>query len=410
MRAAPIPSARKATPVSPIPARTTATRKDPRRRAISRRGGTVSTKMTRNPSARRKTTTPYRPAAARSGRAAISRPMAALAIILWRALQHMPNVDGFAPSEILHFPPSEPSRPDGTDFAVVSHRNFVAGPDLARRVSDSDREDVAYREEVLDLDPIGVLLGQDFAPRQGQGKHAARGVHRELMASSEHPDIGKTPSERGPFDEAQPGVAELEAGEVRHLLREARARGGRPGTEGGSGSSSRACARNRGGGAGPVRTAASDTDHGFDGGSGRSPAGGGIRGSTRASLHPPRPCTVPPNRTREGPDGGPPPCSTERSRAGVRRAPGAGRARGGSGRAGPRGGGRDRCGPAGPPPSCTRDIHTPRDLLPTPAPLHPRCGRGLGRCRASSGSSRRRRCRRTRGWRRSKGSRVRSPR
>src|SRR6059058_728368 len=198
MRAAPIPSARKATPVSPIPARTTATRKDPRR----------------------KTTTPYRPAAARSGRAAISRPMAALAIILWRALQHMPNVDGFAPSEILHFPPSEPSRPDGTDFVLVPHRNFVAGPDLASRVSDSDREDVAHREEVVDLDPVGVLLGKDFAPRQGQRKHAARGVHRELLPSSEHPDIGKTASERRSFDEAQSGVAELEAGEVRHLLRE----------------------------------------------------------------------------------------------------------------------------------------------------------------------------------------------
>src|SRR5437879_4343542 len=65
-RAAPTPSARKAIPVSPIPASTTATRNEPRRRAISRRGGTVSTKMTRNPSASRKTTTPYRPAAARS--------------------------------------------------------------------------------------------------------------------------------------------------------------------------------------------------------------------------------------------------------------------------------------------------------------------------------------------------------
>src|SRR5438309_4833612 len=222
MRAAPTPSARKAIPVSPIPASTTAMRKEPRRRAISRRGGTVSTKMTRNPSARRKTTTPYRPAAARSWRAAISRPMAALAIILWRALQHMPNVDGFAPSEILHLPPSEPSRPDGTDFALVPHRNFVAGPDLARRVSDSDREDVAHREEALDLDPIDVLPGHEFAPRQGQGKHAARGVHRELLPSSEHPDIGKTASERRSFDEAQSGVAELEAGDVRHLLREAR--------------------------------------------------------------------------------------------------------------------------------------------------------------------------------------------
>src|SRR5256885_2320793 len=156
-RAAPTPSARKAIPVSPIPASTTATRKAPRRRAISRRGGTGSTKMTRTPSARRKTTTPYRPAAARSGRAAISRPMAALAIILWRALQRMPNVDGFAPSEILHLPPSEPSRPDGTDFALVPHRNFVAGADLARRLSDSDRGDVAHREGVLDLHPIGGL-------------------------------------------------------------------------------------------------------------------------------------------------------------------------------------------------------------------------------------------------------------
>src|SRR2546421_2142217 len=221
-RAAPTPSARKAIPVSPIPASTTATRKEPRRRAISRRGGTVSTKMTRNPSARRKTATPYTPAAARSGRAAISRPMAALAIILWRVLQHMPNVDGFAPSQILHLPPSKPRRPDGTDFALVPHRNFVAGPNLMRCVSDSNRENVAHREEVLDLDPVGVLLGEDFAPCQSQGKHAARGVHRELLPSSEHPDIGKTASERRPFDEAQSGVAELEAGEVRHLLREAR--------------------------------------------------------------------------------------------------------------------------------------------------------------------------------------------
>src|SRR5437867_5579207 len=154
MRAAQIPSARKATPVSPIPARTTATEKDQRRKAISRRDETVSMKMTRNPSARRKTTTPYRPAAARSGRAAISRPMAALAIILWRALQHMPNVDGFAPAEILHLPPSEPRRPDGTDFALVAHRNFVAGANLARRVSDSAREDVAHREEVFDLESV----------------------------------------------------------------------------------------------------------------------------------------------------------------------------------------------------------------------------------------------------------------
>src|SRR5438046_6989796 len=170
MRAAPIPSARKATPVAPNPASTTATRQEPRRRAISRRGGTVSTKMTRNPSARRKTTTPYRPAAARSGRAAISRPMAASAIILWRPLQHMPNVDGFAPSEILHFPPSEPTRPYGQDFALVPHRNFVAGPDLGRRVSDSDREDVTHREEVLDLDPVGVLLRRDIAPRRCPGQ------------------------------------------------------------------------------------------------------------------------------------------------------------------------------------------------------------------------------------------------
>src|SRR5437867_12257561 len=218
MRAAQIPSARKATPVSPIPARTTATEKDQRRKAISRRDETVSMKMTRNPSARRKTTTPYRPAAARSRRAAISVPIAAVAINLWRALQHMPNVDGFAPSEILHFPPSEPSRPDGTDFALVPHRNFVAGPDLASRVSDSDREDVAHREEVVDLDPVGVLLGKDFATRRGQRKHAARGVHRELRPSSEHPDIGRTASERRSFDEAQSRVAELAAGELGHLL------------------------------------------------------------------------------------------------------------------------------------------------------------------------------------------------
>src|SRR5207249_5346506 len=187
MRAAPIPSARKATPVSPIPASTTATRKDPRRRAISRRGGTVSTKMTRNPSARRKTTTPYRPAAARSGRAAIWRPMAALAIILWRALQHMRYVDGFAPSEILHFPPSEPSRPDGTDFALVPHRNFVAGPDLGRRVSDSDAKELTHGRKASDLTPEAFLLGQTLPPGQGQESNAARGGNRDRRPSPDHP-------------------------------------------------------------------------------------------------------------------------------------------------------------------------------------------------------------------------------
>src|SRR6267378_1813805 len=133
----------------------------------------------------------------------------------------MPNVDGFAPSEILHLPPSQTSRSDGADLASVPHGDLIAWPDLMRRVPDSDREDVAHRKKVFDLDPVGVLLRKDLTTRQGQGEHAPRGVHRELLSSSEHTDIGKTTPKCRSFDEGRSCIAELEAGEVRHLFGEA---------------------------------------------------------------------------------------------------------------------------------------------------------------------------------------------
>src|SRR2546430_12544532 len=147
MRAAPTPRARNAIPVSPIPARTTATRKDPRRRAISRRGGTVSTKMTSNPRARRNTTTPYSPAAARSGRAAISRAMAALRIILWRPLQPMADVDRFAPSEFLHLAPTETSGPDPTNLGPLPHDDLLPRPNHAGAIPAQHRERGARRRK-----------------------------------------------------------------------------------------------------------------------------------------------------------------------------------------------------------------------------------------------------------------------
>src|SRR2546430_13902484 len=107
--------------------------------------------MTSNPRARRNPTPPYSPAAARSGRAAISRAMAALRIILWRPLQPMADVDGFAPSEGLHLAPTETSGPDRTNLALVPPGDLIARPNLVSRVSDSDRENVTDGKETVDL-------------------------------------------------------------------------------------------------------------------------------------------------------------------------------------------------------------------------------------------------------------------
>src|SRR6267143_4794398 len=113
----------------------------------------------------------------------------------------MPNVDGFASSEILHLPPSQTSRSNRADLAFVAHGDLIARSNLVRRVSDSDREDVAHRKKVFDLDPVGVLLRKDFTARQGQGEHTPRGVHRELLCPPEHTDIGKPAPKCRSFDE-----------------------------------------------------------------------------------------------------------------------------------------------------------------------------------------------------------------
>src|SRR5881398_1677690 len=145
----------------------------PEQGASRRRGGTVSTKTTRRPRVSRNTTTPYRPAAAKSGRAAIAPENGALGIILWRCLADMADMDRFAAVKILHLARTEASGPDGAHLASVPHRDLIARTDFRGRIAHSDGENVADRMEVLDVDPVDVGLREDLAARQGEGQQAA---------------------------------------------------------------------------------------------------------------------------------------------------------------------------------------------------------------------------------------------
>src|SRR5207237_5129524 len=114
------------------------------------------TKTTRRPRVSRNTTAPYRPAAAKSGRAAIAPENGALGIILWRCLADMADMDRFAAVKILHLARTEASGPDGAHLAAVPHRDLIARTDFRGRIAHSDGENVADRMDALDADPVDV--------------------------------------------------------------------------------------------------------------------------------------------------------------------------------------------------------------------------------------------------------------
>src|SRR5207249_9197069 len=55
-------------------------------------------------------------------------------------------------------------------------------------VDRTDSEDVALREEVLDLDPVPVRVGEDRTARECQRQHPSARVHRDLPALANHAD------------------------------------------------------------------------------------------------------------------------------------------------------------------------------------------------------------------------------
>ena len=133
------------------------------------------------------------------------------------------DVDCLAPLQLHHFPPREPGRPDGPRVPSMAYDDLVARAHLAGRVDDADREHVPLRQEVLDLDPVRVLLREPRAAGEGEGQHAASRMHRELSALTEDPDVREPAAERRAFDEAEARLPELEASDVSHLFRETRA-------------------------------------------------------------------------------------------------------------------------------------------------------------------------------------------
>src|SRR3972149_255909 len=102
----------------------------------------------------------------------------------------------------------------------MAYDDLVARAHLAGRVDDADREHVTLRQEVLDLDPVRVLSGEDRSTGEREGQHAASRMHRELSALTENPDVREPAAERGALDEAVARLPELEASDVSHLFRD----------------------------------------------------------------------------------------------------------------------------------------------------------------------------------------------
>src|SRR5712691_3103678 len=211
---------RRLIPYSPASTKIPATTKSVIKRATSCDVRTASTNTIRRPRTKRKTTTAYSAAVARSGRNGMSGPRTDRPPLTLRR-NDVANVDCLAPSQIDHLPRIQPRGPDRACLAFVPDDDFVPGSDLLGRAAHSDREDVAFREEVFDFDPVRVLPGQELAPGQRQGEHPVVRVHRNLRPLPDHADEREAAAERSGFPEAHTGIAELKARDVRHFLGEA---------------------------------------------------------------------------------------------------------------------------------------------------------------------------------------------
>src|SRR5467141_1429224 len=211
---------RRLIPYSPANAKIPATTKPVIKSARSCDGRTASTKTIRNPRTKRKTTTAYSAAVAKSGRNGMTGPRTERHPLTLRR-KDVENVDRLASSQIGHLSRIQPRGPDRTGLAVVPDDDFVPRSDLRGRVAHADREDVAPREEVFDFDPVRVLSGQEFPSGQGQGKHPVVGVHRDLHPFPNDPDEREAATERSGFNEAQTRFAELKARDVHHFFSEA---------------------------------------------------------------------------------------------------------------------------------------------------------------------------------------------
>jgi hypothetical protein len=143
--------------------------------------------------------------------------------MLWRRSFHVADVDRLAPFEIFHLSPTEPRGPNRSDVPVVTDHDFIARPDLVGRIDDAHREDIAFGQEILDLDPIRIRLRKDVASFQRQREEAPLRVHGNLLAIPDDADRWETTAERRPLDQPAAVLSELEAGDVRHLLGKPRA-------------------------------------------------------------------------------------------------------------------------------------------------------------------------------------------
>src|SRR5207249_8105965 len=101
-------------------------------------------------------------------------------ITLWRCVDDMADVDCFAAPEVDHLPSAEPRGADGAHFLPMAHDDLVSRSNLGCCVDRTDSEDVALREEVLDLDPVSVRVGEDRTARECKGLQSSSRVHCDL--------------------------------------------------------------------------------------------------------------------------------------------------------------------------------------------------------------------------------------
>src|SRR2546430_13126503 len=115
----------------------------------------------------------------------------------------MAYVDRFAAPKIHHLPTVQARRADCTHFIPVAHDDLVSGSNLWRRVDHTHGEDVPFREEVLNLDPVRLSMGENFATGEGERQHAAPRVHHYLHALADDAYDTDTPAKLVTFTQSR---------------------------------------------------------------------------------------------------------------------------------------------------------------------------------------------------------------
>src|SRR2546427_2040215 len=137
----------------------------------------------------------------------------------------MTHLDGFAATEVSHLLRIHGGDAHGADLARVAHDDLVPDADPLVGPGNADCEDAPLRIEVLDLDPMDVLGGEDRPAIERERELPELREHPDLRAVAEDAHVRVSAAERRTLQEGDGGGTELETRSVAEILLQTRFRG-----------------------------------------------------------------------------------------------------------------------------------------------------------------------------------------